>query len=169
MPNMWVAYTEIWCYNHQAPFHGSPQQNISLFSLLLISAVQNCLKWLGNAVYTIFTVVFLCKFVSFMGGQIWIRHGRVCCIQFCNTCFDFLPKVGIGSRTCSSLGSNILNMFLLKCQSQNSLFSLQLSTTCAYTGCCPCIWTNLFWSHCLFHRAAYLCHWWCCQVHCPCC
>ena len=27
-------------------------------------------------------------------------------------------------------------MFLLKCQSQNSLFSLQLSTNCAYTGCC---------------------------------
>jgi len=38
---MWVAYSEIWRYNHQASFLGSAQKNISLFYLLLILEVQN--------------------------------------------------------------------------------------------------------------------------------
>jgi hypothetical protein len=69
--NMWIAYSEICCYNHGAPILGSAQQNISLFSLLLLLAVQNRLvQWLGNAGHTIFAVVFLCKFVSLVGGTI---------------------------------------------------------------------------------------------------
>ena len=41
--NMWVAFSEIWCYFHPVPFLGSAQQNISLFCLLLNLAVQSCL------------------------------------------------------------------------------------------------------------------------------
>jgi hypothetical protein len=43
-------------------------------------------------------------------------------IQFCNTCFDFLARCGIESPTWSSLGSKILKIFFLRCQSQNSWF-----------------------------------------------
>ena len=38
---------------------------------------------------------FLCTFVSFVGGKIWIRRVGDCFIQFCKTCFDFLPKTAI--------------------------------------------------------------------------
>ena len=43
-------------------------------------------------------------------------------------------------------------------------FSLQPSTTSAYVGCSPWTWTNLFCSHFLLQRDAYLCHWSCCQA-----
>ena len=88
-------------------------------------------------------------------------------IQFCNTCFDILPKVGIGSPTWSSFGSKVPNTFLRRCQSHNSLFSLQPSTIPAYAGCSRWIWTNLFWTHLLLQRAAYLCQWWCCLAYRP--
>jgi hypothetical protein len=38
---MWVGYSDIWRYNHQASFLGAAQQDISLFSSLLILVVQN--------------------------------------------------------------------------------------------------------------------------------
>ena len=104
-----------------------------------------------------------------MGGKIWNRRVGICFIQFCNTRFDFLPKVGIGSPTCSSFGSKVPNTFLRRCQSHNSLFSLQPSTTSGYDGCSRWIWKNLFWSHLLLQRAAYLCHWWCCLAYRPRC
>ena len=47
--NIWVFHPETWCYNHQALFLGSVQQNISLVSLFLILAVQiNFVKMAGS-------------------------------------------------------------------------------------------------------------------------
>jgi hypothetical protein len=69
---MWVAYSTLWCYDRQAPFHGAAQQNVSLFSLLLILATQNRSAQVveQNSPYAIFAVIFLFEFVSFMGSKI---------------------------------------------------------------------------------------------------
>ena len=42
-------------------------------------------------------------------------------IQFCDTCFGFLPRFGIGRPSWPSVASKVLNTFFLRCQSHNSL------------------------------------------------
>ena len=50
---------------------------------------------------------------------------------------------------------------------KNFWFSLHHSIISTYSGCSSWPWTNLFWSHFLSHRAAYLCYWWSVRVEGP--
>ena len=165
---MWVAYSENWCYNHQASFLGSAQQNISLFSLFLILAVKKkivWLKWLGKAVHTIFAVIFASIFITFVGGKSEIDMSESVLYSFVTHLLTFFPRLGLGVPPGLILAARSRVRFFAGVKGHNSLFSLQPSSTSAYAGCSRWIWTKTFWSHLLLQRAAYLCHWWWCLFY----
>ena len=135
MFNIWVASTEIWCYNHQAPILGSASQNI-----LLVPTPPNfsSTKSFGSSGWEVQSTPSLQPSSSVnmsvsVGGKLWITHVGVSQYSFV-TRIDFRLGLGLGVAL-GLLSAARSSIHSFSCVRSEFLIFLSPSTTSAHAGC----------------------------------